>query len=61
MNRQKQEEISLQWDNMERELRSPPLWYFLCNQHHARYQTHIDLILDLISHKPEDNKEKYYT
>lgn len=59
--REKQEEISLQWDNMEKELHNDSLWYFLTNHNNARYQTRIDLILDLISEKPAENREKYYT
>ena len=58
---EKQEEISLQWDNMEKELHDDSLWYFLTNRTSVRYQTRIDLILDLISEKPVDNREKYYT
>lgn len=61
MDREKQEEISLQWDNIERELRNNSIWYFLTNSSNAKYQTRIDLILDLIAGKPADNKEKYYT
>lgn len=60
-NREKQEEISLQWDNMEKELHDDSLWYFLTNRTNARYQTRIDLILDLISGKPADNRENYFT
>ena len=59
--REKQEEISLQWDDMEKELHDDPLWYFLTNGANASYQTRIDLILDLASEKPADNREKYYT
>ena len=59
--REKQEEISLQWDNMEKELHEDALWYFLTNRTSTRYQTRIDLILDLISEKPADNREKYFT
>lgn len=59
--RAKQEEISLQWDNIEKELHNDALWYFLTNRTNTRYQTRIDLILDLISDKPADNREKYYT
>jgi len=59
--KEKQEEISLQWDNMERELHDDSLWYFLTNRNNTRYQTRIDLILDLISQRPADNREKYYT
>ena len=61
MDREKQEEISLQWDNIEKQLRNNSFWYFLTNRSNAKYQTRIDLILDLISGKPIDNKEKYYT
>lgn len=61
MDREKQEEISLQWDNIEKALHNNSLWYFLTNRSNAKYQTRIDLILDLISDKPVDNKEKYYT
>lgn len=59
--RQKQDEISLQWDSIERELHNNSLWYFLTNRSNEKYQTRIDLILDLISRKPTDSKEKYYT
>lgn len=61
MDRKKQEEISLQWDNIEKELHNDSLWYFLTNQSNNRYQTRIDLVLDLISGKPSANREKYYT
>lgn len=61
LDREKQEEISLQWDTMERELHNDSLWYFLTNQAGIHYQTRIDLILDLISGKKPDNREKYYT
>jgi hypothetical protein len=59
--RKKQEEISLQWDNIERELQNDSLWYFLSNTSKAKFQTRIDLILNLISGKMDDNKELYYT
>lgn len=59
--REKQEEISLQWDNMEKELHDESLWYFLTNRSDLRYQTRIDLVLDLVSVKPADNREQYYT
>lgn len=61
MDRAKQEEISLQWDNIEKELHNNSLWYFLTNRANVKYQTRIDLILDLISGKLADNKEKYFT
>lgn len=61
MDKEKQEEISLQWDNIEKELHHDRLWYFLTNSTTRGYQTRIDLVLDLISGKPEQNREKYYT
>ena len=61
MNREKQEEISLQWDNMEKELHNSSLWYFLTNGQTGKYQTRIDLILDLISKKPAGNRDPYFT
>lgn len=60
ISRERQEEISLQWDNMEKELHNNSLWYFLTNKTNADYQTRIDLVLDLISGKPANNREKYY-
>ena len=61
MDREKQEEISLQWDNMEKELHNDSLWYFLTNSAKNQYQTRIDLVLDLIAGKQENTREKYYT
>ena len=61
MDRKNQEEIALQWDNMEKELHNDSLWYFLTNRTNSQYQTRIDLILDLISNRPLDSREKYYT
>ena len=58
---EKQEEISLQWDNIERELQDDRFWYFLSNQTKSKYQTRIDLILNLISKKAKDSREQYYT
>ena len=59
--REKQEEISLQWDNIEKDLHNESLWYFLTNKKDKDFQTRIDLILNLISESPENCKEKYYT
>lgn len=61
MSQERQEEISLQWDNMEKELHNNSFWYFLTNQYNSNYQTRIDLILDLIAKKPTNSKDKYYT
>ena len=61
LEREKQEEISLQWDNIEKELQNDSLWYFLSNTRKSAYQTRIDLILNLIAEKKADNKEQYFT
>jgi len=61
ISREKQEEISLQWDNMERELHNDAMWYFLTNKTGTRFQTRIDLVLDLISGKKPGNRETYFT
>ena len=61
MDREKQEEISLQWDNIETELHHDSLWAFLTNYNVGSYQTRIDLVLNLIAQMPSDNKDKYFT
>ena len=55
------EEIALQWDNVEKDLHNDSLWFFLTNNSSATYQTRIDLILDLVSDKPESSRDNYYT
>lgn len=57
----KQQEIALQWDNLEKELHNNSLWYFLTNSAPENYQTRIDLILDLIAEKNSDDKDDYAT
>lgn len=61
MTRERQEEISLQWDNIEKELHNESLWWFLTNNTFSDMRTRIDLILNLISGRPDDCREKYYT
>lgn len=61
MEQKKQEEISFQWDHMEKELHNDSLWFFLTNKTSTDYQTRIDLVLDLISQKPAENRDQYYT
>ncbi|MBR2840080.1 DUF262 domain-containing protein [Candidatus Saccharibacteria bacterium] len=57
---EQKEEIALAWDNIEKELSHEPLWYFLTNQSSSKYQTRIDLVLDLMSNRPAGS-EPYYT
>lgn len=61
MDQKRQEEIALQWDNMEKELHNEALWYFLTNNLENTYQTRIDLVLDLISKKTDAKLGKYFT
>ncbi len=57
----RQEEISLRWDTIERDLHNDAFWFFLANHTEDRMQTRIDLILDLIAQKPQNSRESYYT
>ena len=57
----RQEELSLEWDNMEKELHNEEFWGFLTNSDSDNYPTRIDLILDLISRKQYSDKETYRT
>lgn len=56
---QKQEEIALQWDNIEKELHNESLWHFITNKENN--STRIDFVLDIIAQTPEKNHEKYFT
>lgn len=59
--RSQQEEIALQWDNIERDLHDDSLWSFLTNEEKSKYATRIDLLLDLIAEKKTDEREEYFT
>lgn len=61
MTSEKQDEIALQWDNIERELQNRSLWCFLTNRDPRTSQTHIDLILDLIASDEPHSRDPYHT
>lgn len=61
LEQERQEEISLQWDSIERELHNDALLSFLSNKKPSEYQTRIDIVLNLIAEKNPDSKEKYET
>lgn len=61
MTEERQNEISMQWDGMERQLNDNSLWCFLTNHDARSYSTRIDLILDLMSNGGLDKMEKYHT
>ncbi len=58
---ERQDEIALQWDDIERQLHSSSLWGFLTNRTNRAYSTRIDLILDLMSSRPDNCKEELHT
>lgn len=57
----RQEEIALQWDEIEKSLHDQQFWAFLTNADGNEYPTRIDLILDLIARKKTSDREKYRT
>ena len=46
-----QQELSLSWDRIERDLQRDSIWYFLTEDESREYETRIDLIFDLLSEK----------
>lgn len=46
-----QQELSLSWDRIERDLQRDSVWYFLTEDKSREYETRIDLIFDLLSEK----------
>lgn len=61
MTEERQNEISMQWDGIERQLNDNSLWCFLTNHDAKSYSTRIDLILDLMSNGGLNEMEKYHT
>lgn len=59
----KQYEIARLWDEIEHTLNQPDLkfWSFLTNNKRQNYETKIELILDMISGKPDGEKDPFYT
>ncbi|PLX13378.1 MAG: hypothetical protein C0594_01240, partial [Marinilabiliales bacterium] len=55
--------IALLWDEMEHKLNDPDLkfWSFITNKKREKYETKIDLILDLIAGKKDDEKDPLFT
>lgn len=44
-----QQELSLSWDRIERDLQRESFWYFIVEDENREYETRIDLIFDLLS------------
>ena len=59
---EKQQEIVLQWDLMEAQLRNESLWGFLVEKPaNCMKDTRIDLVLDLVAGKDSGKTDKYWT
>lgn len=56
----KQNAIALQWDQMEKTLQDKKVWGFIYGGNKT-YETRIDYLLDLISHKTPTEKNKYFS
>jgi uncharacterized protein with ParB-like and HNH nuclease domain len=58
-----QYEIARLWDEIEHKLNEPDLkfWSFITNKKRETYETKIELILDMISGKPDGEKDPFYT
>ena len=59
--RDKQMEISLQWDTIERELHDSDFWYFLTRKKEESYATRIELLFDFKAEKKDGEREQFYT
>lgn len=62
-NRQKQIEMSIQWDEIEHSLheKSDEFWFFLTRTNPIKYPTRIELLFDFLSGKKKDEREAFYT
>ncbi|BDS12778.1 DUF262 domain-containing HNH endonuclease family protein [Aureispira anguillae] len=56
----KQNAIALEWDLMEKKLQDPSIWGFVYGGK-KDYETRVDYIMDLCSHKQTNEKNKYFS
>ena len=61
LSKEKQQEIALQWDTIERELHDENFWYFLTNKQTESYPTRIELIFDFMAGGKTDSRDRYAT
>lgn len=61
LSKEKQQEIALQWDTIERELHDENFWYFLTNKQTENYPTRIELIFDFMAGGQTYSRDKYAT
>jgi Protein of unknown function DUF262 len=57
----RQIEIATQWDMIEQALQDDEFWAFLTNKLAANYPARIEFLFDLITKKPEWEKERFHT
>ena len=61
LSEEKQQEIAIQWDTIERELHDESFWYFLTNKQADSYPTRIELLFDFMASENIDGRDKYAT
>lgn len=61
VDKRRQIEIAVQWDDMERQLQDERFWYFLTNDNPGDYPTKIDLLFKFMANSHFDEHEKYAT
>ena len=61
LSQNKQMEIALQWDIIERELHDENFWYFLTRKKSNTYPTRIELLFDFMAEKKEDERDSFAT
>jgi len=61
ISKEKQQEIALQWDTIERELHDEDFWYFLTNKQTESYPTRIELLFDFMAADQINPRNKYST
>lgn len=61
VDKRRQIEIAVQWDDMERQLQDMRFWYFLTNDNPDDYPTKIDLLFKFMAKGELDEHEKYAT
>ena len=54
----KQMEIALQWDTIEREMHDEDFWYFLTKKKAQTYDTKIELLFEFLTSKRENKKDR---
>lgn len=59
-NKTRTDQLSMEWNEMERKFQDNPFWYFISNDEDD-CQTRIDVLFDFVTEKPKDNADKDYS